>query len=815
MRHWQGGRRALRLAFCAWGMSSFSAQAIVFDLDFGDGIQGTLNTTVTLGAAMRMQDRSANLVAKGNLNPGLCGRTPDGDPLYEVCVGLFRDQTFKAENLVAAPGQFTVNADDGNLNYDRGDLIQAPFKVLSDLTLNYGDFGVFFKTLYFYDFVNNDFMEYHPNRITSENRFDVGYVDTSRSDSYQCPAERTPAGALQCSIVSGPGGEVREKRRDGEVLRQIGTDLQFLEYNFFGYIPLGDYRGLSFKIGRQTVNWGESTALVINSINQANPVNVNNLFRVGTSLEELFVPTGMVFASTDLFEGATIEAYYGYEWQPVEIPAPGSFFAFSDLGTNNAIMDFTIGFGGSAEDPESLGRLGDNPLAGITNTSANGTRLPDNEPRDGGQYGVAFKYFAEWLNDGTELGMYYMNYHSKLPYISFFSVPESCGKGATSTATFFAQCPDIPALHQPQYDPDGASDSALHFDDIALMFEYPEDLQMFGVSFNTTFGELALQGELSYRPDMPLQVSIIDLGFAALGPTLTNCHLPDEGCEGTALSPGRGRSPNGDVNYGASDFLADADGNLGDYTDSFDLITGHMIGSGRAFPSFVVPYRGGQLGLNPARDESLPLDRNNPGYIQGWEEFDVWQGILGGTYIQGSTNNWFAADQVIWLFELGAQYVPDLPPLDQLQIEAPGVYLHASAGADGTGADRSRQGCSTNLACSFGPDGGRFNPTQANLREFPDKFSWGYSLIALVRYESILPGVSIAPLLIYLHDVQGTSTDVGSQFTEGRKDINLLIETRYKSRLSFNTGYTWFTGGGSNHLHKDRDFLQFFVKYQF
>ena len=170
---------------------------------------------------------------------------------------------------------------------------------------------------------------------------------------------------------------------------------------------------------------------------------------------------------------------------------------------------------------------------------------------------------------------------------------------------------------------------------------------------------------------------------------------------------------------------------------------------------------------------------------------------------------------MIWLFELGAQFVPDLPALDQLQIEAPGVFLHASAGADGSGADRSRQACSTNLACSFGPDGGRFNPSQADLSAYPDKFSWGYALITVVRYESVLPGISVSPLLIFLHDVEGTSTDVGSQFTEGRQDINLLIETRYKNRLSFNAGYTWFTGGGVNNLHRDRDYAQFFVKYQF
>ena len=38
--------------------------------------------------------------------------------------------------------------------------------------------------------------------------------------------------------------------------------------------------------GWQVINWGESTALVINSLNQANPVNANNLFRVGFDLTQ-------------------------------------------------------------------------------------------------------------------------------------------------------------------------------------------------------------------------------------------------------------------------------------------------------------------------------------------------------------------------------------------------------------------------------------------------------------------------------------------------------------------------------------------------
>jgi len=50
--------------------------------------------------------------------------------------------------------------------------------------------------------------------------------------------------------------------------------------------------------------------------------------------------------------------------------------------------------------------------------------------------------------------------------------------------------------------------------------EYPEDIQLFGVSFNTQLEStgIALQGEYSYRRDVPLQVDDLELLFAALGP---------------------------------------------------------------------------------------------------------------------------------------------------------------------------------------------------------------------------------------------------------------------------------------------------------
>ena len=866
------------------GGAATSAQALSFDFPiWGDhSVDAVLNTTITAGAAWRTEARSNDLLGKSNINPDACGRLPhpdfpDGVLFYQSCQGLFRTQSFPAERLGEVPGQYTMNADDGNWNYGKGDLTQAPLKVTQDLTMSVGNFGLFVKGLYFYDFVNNDFTEYHPNRITAENLDRVGNVSKPgsellpvplplpvlavRNDSRPCPEDRNPGGG-PCGLVYGKGGVVRSQRSDKETLRQIGTDLQLLDAYFYGSLPLWGEKELTFKVGRQAVNWGESTALVFDSINTVNPVNVNNFFRVGMQIEEVFEPVGMVFLSMEPFANATLEGFYQYEWRPTEAPAPGSYFSFLDLGTNNAVDNINLSFAYAAEDPDSLGYLLDNPLSGTTNTSATAQRLRDKEPEDGGQYGVSLRYYAEALNNGTELGFYYTNTHARNPYVSMYSVEQGCGKNTTSTVGFLLACADVPLLHTTlglvngnTNDPDGTRSDAVNFDTLKVQVEYPEDIQMFGLSFNTTAGPFSLQGEVAYRPDLPMQVDVEDLGFAAFGPTLSNCHLRSAGCDGsgsltgiaTGLLPevladitgplldllsfqlglpldqlggiGTYRDPASCAQilgqpitiggsrtclYPSSDFVVDANGTPGGFNDSYDLIVGHMVGSGRSFPSFVVPYRGGIVGTNPANS-----------YIRGWENFDSFQFNLGGTYVAGATENPFGADQVIVLFETGATWVPDLPPLDELQLEAPGTYLHASAGADGSGADRSRQACSTNEACSYGVDGLRFNPRQQDLGGFPDKLSYGYVLITQVSYESVLPGISVRPFITWKHDVKGTAPGLVGNFVEGRKQASLLVETRYKAAFSVSLGYTWFTGGGPYNLYADRDYAQAYFKVQF
>ncbi|MEQ9519238.1 MAG: DUF1302 domain-containing protein [Parvibaculum sp.] len=56
---------------------------------------------------------------------------------------------------------------------------------------------------------------------------------------------------------------------------------------------------------------------------------------------------------------------------------------------------------------------------------------------------------------------------------------------------------------------------------IGLFLEYPEDIKLFGVSFNTTVGDWGVQGEVSFRHDQPFQADTDQISLAALGASCT------------------------------------------------------------------------------------------------------------------------------------------------------------------------------------------------------------------------------------------------------------------------------------------------------
>ena len=61
-------RRALGTAI-ALALAGLAAPAHAIQFEFGDGWTGNLDTTVSYGVSMRMQDADRDLIGKSNINP--------------------------------------------------------------------------------------------------------------------------------------------------------------------------------------------------------------------------------------------------------------------------------------------------------------------------------------------------------------------------------------------------------------------------------------------------------------------------------------------------------------------------------------------------------------------------------------------------------------------------------------------------------------------------------------------------------------------------------------------------------------------------
>ncbi|MCP4702187.1 MAG: DUF1302 domain-containing protein [Gammaproteobacteria bacterium] len=364
---------------------AFPAQAIEFQR--GE-MNGSFDTTLSAGVTWRVADRDEDIVGLAN-----------------------------------GGNAYSVNADDGNLNYDTGIVSQA-LKATSELELNYRRFAFFTRASYFYDFENED-----------------------------GERERTP---------------LTEPAKD-----LVGSDLKLLDAYVHGTFEPGG-KPLDLRLGNQVVSWGEST-FIQNSINTINPVDVSKLRVPGAELREALEPVPMLWGSLDIQDNVSFEAFYQFRWEKTKIDPPGSYFSTNDYageGGNGVVLGF-----GKASDQTPLGF---------------GARVPRTQTReadDNGQYGFAVRWLAPTLAD-TEFGFYFINYHSRLPLISV-----TTGTVAGAAAGDYAG-------------------SARYFT------EYPEDIKLYGLSVNADLGNtgISVQGEISYRQDVPLQVDDVELLYAALSP---------------------------------------------------------------------------------------------------------------------------------------------------------------------------------------------------------------------------------------------------------------------------------------------------------
>jgi hypothetical protein len=683
-----------------------SPATYAWDFQNDDGtFTGSWDTTLTYGQAWRIESRDCRLIA---IADGGCGRSP--------------------------------NIDDGNLNYDT-DMFSRAMKVLTELSLNYRSVGAFVRASALYD---------------------------DAADQ----TDRTPL-----------------SDRSKDLVKHYTRLLDAFAYARF---DLGKMGNGELRVGRQAVSWGEST-FIQNGINVINHFDVSALRVPGSELKEAFLPQEMVNLSIQFSDNFSAQAIYLTDWNAV-VPEPaGSYYSNNDFAATGG-SKVVLGFGSFSDMGVDFGPLGGPHIENFQTVN----RLETRKPNESGQYGINLKYFAPNFNNGTEFGLFFLNYHSRLPLISgrtgtragvgnAFGALNAVGGAAQAIAGGLSPTAAIATAAQlgvarsaaaggnltleqaTQYATIGANthlaqgDVAAQASNIATheyaltagyFTEYPEDIKLIGLSFNTQlqWGGIALQGEVAYRQDVPLQFDDVELLFAALTPfeqglaTLRGTPLPTTCPEGV--------------------------------------------------PAASTLTHCGQMG-------GFGLDED----VQGWGLHDTYQVQFTATK---SFANILKAAQMVLVAEVGLTHVEDMP--DKL-----------TGGPNGRGLRYN--GPATNVSGNFELRG-RHCPTlpaaeclALNLVEpqnrFADATSYGYRIAGRLEYPGLMGPWNVLPRFNWQHDIKGTTPGPGGNFVEGRYGLTLGVAANLRATWEVDMSWTKFAGAGRFNDLNDRDFVAATLKYSF
>lgn len=250
-------------------------------------------------------------------------------------------------------------------------------------------------------------------------------------------------------------------------------------------------QNLSIRLGKQVISWGEST-FIGQALSDVNTVDISKLRTPGSDLKDAFLGTPAIDIAYTFAENYTLEGFYLFGYDEIKVDPMGGFFATLDsIADGGGFANALGGFGGSntvnvppggfprcvAPDGKPCDLLGGRLV-----------RMGDDIPSGGGQWGLAFRAFLPGFGNGGEVGIYYQNMHDHLPSLSVMR--NAVGPGGR----FF--------------------------------IEYPENVERFGVSFNTNVAGVALSGEYSWRRNAPIQL---------IAPLLKGAGLP---APGAPLAPG-------------------------------------------------------------------------------------------------------------------------------------------------------------------------------------------------------------------------------------------------------------------------------------
>lgn len=670
------------------------------DFKFGE-IDAKLDTTVSVGVGIRTSGIDCSKIALDN---GGCTTTGA-----------------KSTHALGATGSgysFGINNDDGNINNGRWRPYSTIAKVTSELQLDWQNYGAFIRGKAFYDYWGAHQVGEHSS----------GYGTRPLNDA-----------ARGNGITDNNNG--------------AGHGIKLLDAFVYGNFTVGG-QALNVRLGNQVVNWGESLILQ-GGINSFLPIDVAAIRTPGSQLKEAYQPVPMIYAQLGLPGNFGIEAFYEFAWTRTRLDSCGTFFSGSDAYCEGGAYVMN---GVEYNHPSPFGLSQD--FQGLIVP-----RIESQYARNSGQWGVKGSYYADWLNDGTDLGVYYTNFHANLQIGTFtaagvpgLTVADLCAMAAPSTALSAAACLNNPSLA-------GAGVVlGAHEGNIRTLAQYPEDIHMFGASFNTTLADLlggtALSGELTYSPNMPFQVADTTINANSLALSLT-----DQLANYIAANPGA--------------TIADAQAALAGGTPTTALTNGRpLVGAGQV----------------------------NPGY-------DRHRVMTGQIYTISTltTSNpvteFLGADLVPLIANVGFQYLNGTHK--NLAVPMSGSYSN-NAIVDyllGSGA------------CPGGPATNALNLSTASCpdAQYATTFSWGYRLVATANYNNAFNTAwTVSPSIQWAHDVSGYSAGpTGPGFIEGRKAVTLGVSGSLQNTWIVSANWTSSFGNKFQDMMHDKDFAQFNVSYAF
>lgn len=394
------------------------------------------------------------------------------------------DNTFKYNIKVRAedlnkkiPGEggaFALLGDDADLGWEQWDVVNNRIDVLSELDVIWkNNFGLRVSAAAWYDHAYSGDNS-HPGYNKYLTAGQGVYADTFGS------------------ISSAPG----ELTDDGEDQHYLGGEL--LDAFVFANFTFDNGMGASVRAGRHTIYWGNSllfAGAVHGIAGGMTTLDGYKAFAVpGTEAKELFRPTTKISGTLQLNQNLSLVGYYSLEFEEHRLPFAHTYHSQAEgINLDDEFVTLIPGL----VDPESLQSI--RPRSGLV-------QVGEEKADDTGEWGAGVNYYLE--DSGWDLGLYYVNYHDKLPQGLNGVVDLGQFANAQGLAAIVAAYPifndGVPAAEPVPLA--GPGYPAQQIGEYNWVFK--EDVKLIGFSAANEFWGMSFGMDLVYRMDTPLNPNL-------------------------------------------------------------------------------------------------------------------------------------------------------------------------------------------------------------------------------------------------------------------------------------------------------------------